>query len=122
MQKITLDAKALFDFDKAVLKPEGKTAIDSQVVTKLSQLQKLEVVLVSGHTDRLGSEAYNQKLSLARADAVRDYLISKGVPKDKIEVDRHGREAAGGAVRPEEPEGAYRVPAAEPSRRRRGEG
>ena len=65
MQKITLDAKALFDFDKAVLKPEGKTAIDSQVVSKLSQLQKLEVVLVTGHTDRLGSEAYNQKLSLA---------------------------------------------------------
>jgi OOP family OmpA-OmpF porin len=86
VQKITLDAKALFDFDKAVLKPEGKTAIDSQVVSKLSQLQKLEVVLVTGHTDRLGSEAYNQKLSLARADAVRDYLISKGVPKDRIEA------------------------------------
>ena len=47
VQKITLDAKVLFDFDKAVLKPEGKTAIDSQVVSKLSQLQKLEVVLVT---------------------------------------------------------------------------
>jgi len=85
VQKITLDAKALFDFDKAVLKPEGKTAIDSQVVSKLSQVQTLQVVLVTGHTDRLGSEAYNQSLSTRRADAVRDYLISKGVPKDKIE-------------------------------------
>ncbi len=86
VQKITLDSKVLFDFDKAVLKPEGAAAIDSQVVSKLSQVQKLEVVLVSGHTDPLGSDAYNQKLSERRADAVRDYLVSKGVPKDKIET------------------------------------
>jgi len=86
VQKITLDAKALFDFDKAVLKPEGKAAIDSQVVGKLSQMRKLEVVLVTGHTDRLGTDAYNEKLSVRRADVVRDYLVSKGVPKDKIET------------------------------------
>ncbi len=86
VQKITLDSKVLFDFDKAVLKPEGKAAIDSQVVGKLAQIQKLEVVLVSGHTDPLGTEQYNQKLSERRADAVRDYLVSKGVPKDKIET------------------------------------
>ena len=86
VQKITLDSKVLFDFDKAVLKPEGKTAIDSQVVGKLSQVQKLEVVLVTGYTDRLGSDAYNQKLSERRADAVRDYLVSKGVDKAKIET------------------------------------
>ncbi len=86
VQKITLDSKVLFDFDKAVLKPEGKTAIDSQIVGKLAQVQKLEVVLVTGHTDPIGTEAYNQKLSERRADAVRDYLVSKGVPKDKIEA------------------------------------
>jgi outer membrane protein OmpA-like peptidoglycan-associated protein len=86
VQKITLDSKALFDFDKAILKPEGKAAIDSQVVGKLSQVQKLEVVLVTGHTDRLGSDAYNQKLSERRADAVRDYLVSKGGDKAKIET------------------------------------
>ncbi|MEO8675415.1 MAG: MtrB/PioB family outer membrane beta-barrel protein [Casimicrobiaceae bacterium] len=86
VQKITLDSKALFDFDKAILKAEGKTAIDSQIVGKLSQLQKLEVILVTGHTDRIGGDAYNQKLSERRADAVRDYLVSKGVPKDKIET------------------------------------
>jgi outer membrane protein OmpA-like peptidoglycan-associated protein len=84
--KITLDAKALFDFDKADLKPEGKAAIDSQVVGKLSQVQKLEVVLVTGHTDRLGTEAHNQALSERRANTVRDYLVSKGVPRDKIET------------------------------------
>ena len=49
-------------------------------------VQKLELVLVTGHTDRIGSQAYNQKLSERRADAVRDYLVSKGVAKDKIET------------------------------------
>jgi OOP family OmpA-OmpF porin len=86
VQKITLASKALFDFDKAVLKPEGKAAIDSEVISKLSGVQKLELVLVTGHTDPIGSQAYNQKLSERRADAVRDYLVSKGVPKDKIET------------------------------------
>ncbi len=86
VQRITLDSKALFDFDKAVLKPEGMAAIDSQVVAKLAQMKKIEVVLVTGHTDRIGSEEYNQKLSERRADAVRDYLVSKGVDKTKIET------------------------------------
>jgi len=86
VQKITLDSKVLFDFDKADLKPEGKAAIDSQVIGKIAQIQKLEVVLVTGHTDRLGSDGYNQKLSERRADAVRNYLVSKGVPKDRIET------------------------------------
>ena len=86
VQKITLASKALFDFDKYALKPEGKAAIDSEIIAKLPQVQKLELVLVTGHTDRIGSQQYNQKLSERRADAVRDYLVSKGVPKDKIET------------------------------------
>jgi OOP family OmpA-OmpF porin len=86
VQRITLASKALFDFDMALLTPEGKAAIDSQVVGKLAQIQKLEVVLVTGHTDPLGTEQYNQKLSERRADEVRDYLVSKGVPKDRIET------------------------------------
>ena len=86
VQKITLASKALFDFDKAVLKPEGKAAIDSEIISKLSGVQRLELVLVTGHTDRIGTQAYNQKLSERRADAVRDYLVSKGVARDKIET------------------------------------
>ena len=86
VQKITLASKALFDFDKAVLKPEGKAAIDSEILAKLPQVQKLELVLVTGHTDRIGTQQYNQKLSERRADAVRDYLVSKGVARDKIET------------------------------------
>jgi MtrB/PioB family decaheme-associated outer membrane protein len=86
VQKITLQSKALFDFDKAVLKPEGRAAIDAEVIAKLPQVQRLQLVLVSGHTDRIGTDAYNQKLSERRSDAVRDYLVSKGVPKDKVET------------------------------------
>ena len=86
VQKITLASKALFDFDKAVLKPEGKAALDSEVVDKLKDVSKLELVLVTGHTDRIGSQAYNQRLSERRADTVRDYLVSRGVARDKIET------------------------------------
>jgi OOP family OmpA-OmpF porin len=86
VQKITLASKALFDFDKAVLKPEGKAAIDTEIIAKLRDVQKLELVLVTGHTDPIGTQQYNQKLSERRADAVRDYLVSKGVAKDRIET------------------------------------
>lgn len=86
VQRMTLASKALFDFDKAVLKPEGKAAIDSQIISKLANVQRLELVLVTGHTDRIGTQRYNQRLSERRADAVRDYLVSRGVPRDKIET------------------------------------
>jgi OOP family OmpA-OmpF porin len=86
VQKITLASKALFDFDKSVLKPEGMRAIDTEIIAKLKDVQKLELVLVTGHTDPIGTQAYNQKLSERRADAVRNYLVSKGVAKDKIET------------------------------------
>ena len=86
VQKITLASKALFDFDKAVLKPEGKAALDSEVISKLPDVSRLELVLVTGHTDRIGSQEYNQRLSERRANTVRDYLVSRGVPRDKIET------------------------------------
>src|ERR1700737_2685131 len=85
-QKITLATKALFDFDKSVLKPEGKRSIDTEVINKLPTVSKIELVLVTGHTDRIGTQAYNQKLSERRANAVRDYLVSRGVARDKIET------------------------------------
>ncbi|MGH8799681.1 MAG: OmpA family protein [Casimicrobiaceae bacterium] len=86
VQKITLASKALFDFDKAVLKPEGKAALDSEVIDKLRDVTRLELVLVTGHTDRIGTQAYNQRLSERRANTVRDYLVSRGVARDKIET------------------------------------
>ena len=86
VQKITLDAKALFGFNKSELTPEGKAEIDRQVIAKLPQVQKIDVVIVTGHTDRIGSDAYNQKLSEERAAAVGNYLASKGVDKSKIQT------------------------------------
>ena len=85
-EALELAAQALFDFDKYELKPEGKAAIDRDVISKLGQVTKLELILVTGHTDRIGTQAYNQKLSERRANAVRDYMVSKGVAKDKIET------------------------------------
>src|SRR5260221_11517314 len=79
VQKITLASKALFDFDKAVLKPEGQAAIDREVISRLKDVTKLELVLVTGHTDSIGSQAYNQKLSERRATSERDSLVSSGV-------------------------------------------
>lgn len=86
VQKITLASKALFDFDKAILKPEGQAVLDREIVSRIKEVQKLELVLVTGHTDRLGSQQYNQKLSERRAAAVATYLAGKGVAKDKIET------------------------------------
>jgi OOP family OmpA-OmpF porin len=86
VQRITIASKALFDFDKAVLRPDGKQAIDNDIVAKLRDFQKIELVLVTGHTDRIGTQAYNQRLSERRADAVRNYLVERGVPRDRIET------------------------------------
>ena len=91
VQKITLASKALFDFDKAVLRPDGRAAIDNDVISKLSGVAKLELVLVTGHTDRIGTQQNNQRLSERRADAVRDYLVRRGVPKDRIETLGRGK-------------------------------
>ncbi|MDR2240127.1 MAG: OmpA family protein [Zoogloeaceae bacterium] len=87
-QKVTLAADALFDFDKAVLRPEGKAKLDD-VSSKLGQI-KLEVIIAVGHTDRLGSDNYNQKLSEKRAEAVKSYLVDKGVEPSRIYTEGKG--------------------------------
>ena len=87
-EKITVAADALFDFNKATLRPEGKAKID-EVAAKASQLV-LEVVIAVGHADRIGSAAYNQKLSEKRAAAVKDYMVSKGIPANRIYTEGKG--------------------------------
>ena len=87
-QKVTLAADALFDFDKAVLRPEGKSKLD-----KLSgdiKGIKLEVIIAVGHADRFGSDAYNQKLSEKRAEAVKAYLVSKGIEPNRVYTEGKG--------------------------------
>lgn len=79
----TLKSDVLFNFNKATLKPEGQAALD-QLYSQLSNWIEDGSVVVLGYTDRIGSDAYNRGLSERRAQSVVDYLISKGIPADKI--------------------------------------
>jgi OOP family OmpA-OmpF porin len=81
-QSVVIQADALFDFDKSVVRPDGKKSID-EALAKLSGVD-LEMVIATGHTDSIGTERYNQKLSERRAAAVKAYLVSKGIPASKI--------------------------------------
>ena len=86
--KVTYAADAFFDFDKAVLKPEGKAKLDD-LVSKVKSIS-LEVIIAVGHTDSIGTDAYNQKLSVARADAVKAYLVSQGIEKNRVYTEGKG--------------------------------
>ncbi len=82
--KVTIQAEVLFDFDKAVVKPEGKSILDEQVVDKMKSSPQVELLLITGHADRIGSDQYNQKLSERRAEAVKEYLVSKGIEASRL--------------------------------------
>jgi OOP family OmpA-OmpF porin len=86
--KVTYTADALFDFDKSVLKPAAKTSLDN-LSGQIKSLA-LEVVIATGHTDSVGTDAYNQKLSVRRADAVKKYLVSKGIADNRIQIEGKG--------------------------------
>ena len=88
-EKITFAADAFFDFDKSTLKPEGKAKLDD-LVGKLGAIN-LEVIIAVGHTDSIGSVAYNQKLSVRRAESVKAYLVSKGVEANRIYTEGKGK-------------------------------
>ena len=87
-EKVTLAADVLFDFDKSVLKPEGKAKLDD-LAGKIQAIA-LEVVIAIGHTDSIGSDAYNQKLSVRRAESVKAYLVSRGVEPNRIYTEGKG--------------------------------
>lgn len=86
--KVTYAADAFFDFDKSVLKPEGRAKLDD-LVGKIKGIN-LEVIIAVGHTDSVGSDAYNQKLSVRRAEAVKAYLVSKGIEKNRVYTEGKG--------------------------------
>ena len=86
--KVTYAADAFFDFDKAVLKPEGKAKLDD-LVGKVKGIN-LEVIIAVGHTDSVGADAYNQKLSVRRAEAVKAYLVSKGIETNRVYTEGKG--------------------------------
>ena len=86
--KVTFAADAFFDFDKSVLKPEGKAKLDD-LVGKIKDIN-LEVIIAVGHTDSVGSDGYNQKLSVRRSEAVKSYLVSKGIEKNRVYTEGKG--------------------------------
>ena len=87
-EKVSYSADAFFDFDKAVLKPAGKASLDD-LSSKL-QGMNLEVIIAVGHTDAVGTDAYNQKLSIRRAESVKAYLQGKGVEANRIYTEGKG--------------------------------
>jgi len=88
---VVLKADETFAFNKATLTPAAKTTLDRDVVAKIHQIGNIKFINVNGHTDRLGAALYNQKLSEKRADAVKAYLVSKGVDASKIETYGFGK-------------------------------
>jgi OOP family OmpA-OmpF porin len=86
--KVTYAADAFFDFDKSVLKPEGKAKLDD-LVGKIQGIS-LEVIIAVGHTDSVGNDTYNQKLSVRRAESVKAYLVSKGIEKNRVYTEGKG--------------------------------
>ena len=87
-EKVTFAADAFFEFDKSVLKPEGKAKLDD-LVGKMGGIN-LEVIIAVGHTDSVGTDTYNQKLSVRRSEAVKAYLVSKGVEKNRVYTEGKG--------------------------------
>ena len=88
---VNLASTELFEFNKAVLTQDARAKLDNEVIAKLKDLKDVRYIIVNGHADRLGSPQYNQKLSEKRAEAVRAYLVSKGVDAGKVETLGFGK-------------------------------
>lgn len=84
-ETVTISAEKLFGFDQVKLQEGSKPALD-EVVAKLKAHPEFELVLVTGHTDRIGSAAYNQKLSERRAEQVKNYIVSQGVEGSRLKA------------------------------------
>lgn len=86
---LTLDEKAFFDFDRSALTPAAREKLDA-LAAEPGGTERIEKVYIVGHADRIGSEAYNDALSMRRAATVRDYLLQSGLPSEAITVEARG--------------------------------
>ncbi len=89
-EKITYQEEIQFDFDKAVLKADGKAQLDA-LVEKAKNLDSTEAVVVNGYTDEIGADAYNKDLSARRTEPVKAYLVNKGIDENKIYTEGKGK-------------------------------
>jgi OmpA-OmpF porin, OOP family len=87
-EKVTFAADVLFDFDKSVIKPEGRSKLDD-LASKVKGIN-LEVVIAIGHADSIGSDEYNQRLSVRRAESVKAYMVSKGIEPNRVYTEGKG--------------------------------
>jgi OmpA-OmpF porin, OOP family len=88
---LNLASTELFEFNRASLTQQARDLLDKEVVGRLKDLATIRYVNVNGHADRLGSVAYNQKLSERRAEAVKAYLVSRGTNPDVVETFGWGK-------------------------------
>ncbi len=88
---LVITSTELFDFNKSTLTPAAKALVDKEVVARLYEFATIQFINVNGHTDRLGSSQYNQKLSERRAETIKAYLVSKGTDASKIETYGFGK-------------------------------
>ncbi|GBG15041.1 OmpA-OmpF porin, OOP family [Novimethylophilus kurashikiensis] len=89
-KKVAIQAEVLFDFNKATVKDAGKQLLNSEVVQKMKDNPQVELLLITGHADRIGSEQYNQKLSERRAEAVKQYLVGQGIDAQRLHTQGKG--------------------------------
>jgi OOP family OmpA-OmpF porin len=106
-KRVSFSADSLFDFGKETVKPAGKVALD-RFAAELKGAQ-FEVITVTGYTDRIGSHAYNLKLSMRRAEMVKSYLVENaGIPADKVTA--RGADGDDPVTKPDECQGQKRTP------------
>ena len=87
---ITLQVETLFDFDKGIIRADGKKILDGEVVSKMRLYPQIKVLQLTAHADRIGTTDYNMGLSLRRANAVKAYLISQGIEEKRLETTAKG--------------------------------
>jgi OOP family OmpA-OmpF porin len=106
-KRVSFSADSLFDFGKETVKPAGKVALD-RFAAELKGAQ-FDVITVTGYTDRIGSRAYNLKLSMRRAEMVKSYLVENaGIPADKVTA--RGADGEDPVTKPDECQGQKRTP------------
>jgi OOP family OmpA-OmpF porin len=115
-ETITVSAEKLFGFDKYDLKYDGKVELDA-AARKLTENADVDLVLVTGHTDRIGSNAYNQKLSERRANTVKEYLISQGVDASRLKAVGKGESEPVAACKDRSLKGDKLIECLQPNRR-----